>query len=790
MRKQFKGSLALFLVGGLLVCNTDNAAYAKAKTSDDSRTVYGGSIKTVKSDKKSGNNAVAQQVEKDSDKDGVADYLEEYFGTSKYRSDTDRDGISDYDELFVLNLNPKKKDSDSNGKNDGSEDSDKDGLSNSYEIKNNMDPAKKDSDSDGLSDRDELKKYSTNPLEYDTDADGVSDGAELDYESDPLTADKRFSISVSPETDDDMVIDATVNGKQAESLSVTKYEDDFVFEDSIAGYLGSAYDVDVDGQIKNATIEILLDNIDVSGKCKPTIYSVDEQNQTLKELKTSLVDNKTIATAKATVNESATYVLADKNELGNVSMVKLATPMLAASGVASYDSDYDGRPDSTDLSPNNNHFTGKLDTGYSKPDVAFNMDYRWFFGNNTIYNKDLSVISSLLSSAVYESNTLSIKDASGNDTTAGKTLPNVLSYFGMSKTKVVKLKDTYTDSHVSDVGLGYRTVEYNGVTKNVVAVVVRGTNGTIEEWSSNFDIGNKSKFSSTADWVTVNNHQGFDVPANRIMKIVTKYLNDNNLNASDCTFWITGHSRGGAIANIIGAYYEKAGRECFTYTYASPNTTMNTNVSTYRTIFNIVNGDDFVPCLPMQKWGYKRYGRSAVVSVADNYEKKWEDLTGIWDYDPDTFGMQDTVDELAGIIKSGDVRTHAYKLTCKCHGDGSLNNITITNYGTSKSSREKAIAKIPANALPHCAITRYNGWGIFGWDFKVCQTPEYFMQLIAAQMAGTITTKQFVMDLNIADRYESAKTALIKSAIGGLEHPHYTESYYILADNIQADKFS
>lgn len=34
MRKQFKGSLALFLVGGLLVCNTDNAAYAKAKTSD------------------------------------------------------------------------------------------------------------------------------------------------------------------------------------------------------------------------------------------------------------------------------------------------------------------------------------------------------------------------------------------------------------------------------------------------------------------------------------------------------------------------------------------------------------------------------------------------------------------------------------------------------------------------------------------------------------------------------------------------------------------------------------
>ena len=37
----------------------------------------------------------------------------------------------------------------------------------------------------------------------------------------------------------------------------------------------------------------------------------------------------------------------------------------------------------------------------------------------------------------------------------------------------------------------------------------------------------------------------------------------------------------------------------------------------------------------------------------------------------------------------------------------SKDDITIINRGTSKNSREEAIAKIPANALPYGKITRY-----------------------------------------------------------------------------------
>lgn len=75
------------------------------------------------------------------------------------------------------------------------------------------------------------------------------------------------------------------------------------------------------------------------------------------------------------------------------------------------DSDYDGKPDSTDKAPLNNHFTGTLTTEYATSNIAFDMDYRWFFNDNNIYCEDLSITSSLFASAIYQPNSLSIIDS-------------------------------------------------------------------------------------------------------------------------------------------------------------------------------------------------------------------------------------------------------------------------------------------------------------------------------------------------------------------------------------------
>ena len=456
------------------------------------------------------------------------------------------------------------------------------------------------------------------------------------------------------------------------------------------------------------------------------------------------------------------------------------------------DTDYDGRPDNKDAFPRDGYMKGRLKTDYSDAEIDANMDYRWFNGNNTVYNMTISKLSLLLSSAIYSGNTLSLYDEKQKDKTASTSFKDTLAYLGMQNVKTVSLKNT--DNHLSEVGLGYHTAQFGKVSKTVLAVVVRGTNGTIEEWASNFDIGDMTTFSSTNDWKNIDNHKGFDVAANRIMDIVEQYIEENedkdDFNKGNLIYWVTGHSRGAAIANIIGAYYEQAGKKAFTYTFAAPNTTLDDNAGSYRSIFNIVNKDDFVPCLPMKAWGYSKYGRTATASIKDKYEKEWEKFTGIWDYNPDTFGMDDTVNALGNVLGSDPIPEYdCYVYTCSDHGDGSSDNITIRNYGTSKDSRENAIKKIPSNALPYCIITRYDGFLIAGWDFEVCQTPEYFMQVLAAKMAGTINNYRFVTELNIANRYESAKSHIIRSAIGGLEHPHYTESYYVLSKRMYGSDF-
>lgn len=115
----------------------------------------------------------------DSDGDGLVDNYEIYFITDLNSIDTDNDGISDYDEIYIIDTDPLKPDTDNNGKTDGEEDYDKDGLTNIEEKNLGTYMNDKDSDYDGLSDYDEIKIYHTDPLKADTDNDGLSDYEEV-----------------------------------------------------------------------------------------------------------------------------------------------------------------------------------------------------------------------------------------------------------------------------------------------------------------------------------------------------------------------------------------------------------------------------------------------------------------------------------------------------------------------------------------------------------------------------------------------------------------------------------
>lgn len=107
---------------------------------------------------------------------------------AKARKDLDRDGLSTWAE-WRSRTNPRKADSDGDGRPDGLEDRDRDGLTNAFEVSAKTDPARPDTDRDRRrdgredADRDGLDhaaeaKYGFAPRKRDSDRDGVRDGDE------------------------------------------------------------------------------------------------------------------------------------------------------------------------------------------------------------------------------------------------------------------------------------------------------------------------------------------------------------------------------------------------------------------------------------------------------------------------------------------------------------------------------------------------------------------------------------------------------------------------------------
>ena len=136
-------------------------------------------------------------LELDTDKDTLPDYLEVLYLTDLNNADTDGDGLLDGIEIYRTYTDPLRVDTDNNGIKDSDEDYDKDGLTNIEEKNYGTDYENVDTDFDNLSDYDEingvktkdgLKTYKTNPLSDDTDNDGLRDDTELKLNLNPLNS--------------------------------------------------------------------------------------------------------------------------------------------------------------------------------------------------------------------------------------------------------------------------------------------------------------------------------------------------------------------------------------------------------------------------------------------------------------------------------------------------------------------------------------------------------------------------------------------------------------------------
>ena len=133
----------------------------------------------------------------------------------------------------------------------------------------------------------------------------------------------------------------------------------------------------------------------------------------------------------------------------------------------------------------------------------------------------------------------------------------------------------------------------------LVAVVVRGTGG-LTEWAGNLNLGAES------------DHAGFSQARDELLYHLDGYLSSVHTNGRPLRFLVTGHSRGGAVANLTAARLtdQPPAPDCAVYacTFAAPAVSLNGQREGYENIFNIIGQEDLVTQIPPAQWGYRRYG--------------------------------------------------------------------------------------------------------------------------------------------------------------------------------------
>ena len=134
--------------------------------------------------------------------------------------------------------------------------------------------------------------------------------------------------------------------------------------------------------------------------------------------------------------------------------------------------------------------------------------------------------------------------------------------------------------------LGFRTT--------LIAASVRGGN-YFGEWGGNFLLGREG------------DHEGFALAANKLLKELRAYCSKIK---GKKYLWVTGFSRGGAVANLLACYakddFDKVFAYCFEAPLGAEKSRAATNPCPY--IFNILDPNDLVPLLAPPEFGFCRYG--------------------------------------------------------------------------------------------------------------------------------------------------------------------------------------
>lgn len=179
---------------------------------------------------------------------------------------------------------------------------------------------------------------------------------------------------------------------------------------------------------------------------------------------------------------------------------------------------------------------------------------------------------------------------------------------------------TVSDTDIDQVNYFIARREITLKGKDYVLVFAGFIGSWRGQWYTNFDPGRGSI------------HKGFADAADFAYDGLHRYLEKIGAERENIKLLLTGHSRGGAVANLLGARFIRdriyaLPENVYTYTFAAPNGVlwMERTQPAYHRIFNIVNNEDFVTKVMPSVWGFGKYG-TTLAFPEKNSSKEWKAL--------------------------------------------------------------------------------------------------------------------------------------------------------------------
>lgn len=258
----------------------------------------------------------------------------------------------------------------------------------------------------------------------------------------------------------------------------------------------------------------------------------------------------------------------------------------------------------------------------------YDYDDGWFSGDSYEYNHKLALLALNISMASF--NSFNKDDRSEN-------IRAMLENCGF-KTKSYGYGTEGYDT--AAVEMARKTVTKNGESCTVVIAAIRSGNYGME-WGGNMRIGSGE------------NHLGFDIAKETVLNYINDYFADEKISGR-VKLLIPGYSRGGSIANLVGAELDDgsyrdslkradniknislAKNDIYVYTFEAPQCTKKSGADgkIYGNIINIMNPNDYVPKFVMKDWGFGRYGVEYYLPSAENcsnYSSYYENVCKTFD---------------------------------------------------------------------------------------------------------------------------------------------------------------